>query len=104
MDGDGPRGTGAGSRRRQEGQEVIFAATDLNVAQNVAFGIIAALMILSAINVVRSRNVVHAALSLVALMGGAAAQYLLLDAKLVAFAKVLVCIRADMILFLFRVM
>jgi NADH-quinone oxidoreductase subunit J len=83
---------------------VIFAATDLNVAQNVAFGIIAALMILSAINVVRSRNVVHAALSLVALMGGAAAQYLLLAAEFVAVTQVLVYIGAVMILFLFGVM
>src|SRR3954466_13705673 len=104
MDGDRSRGTGAGSRRRQEGQEVIFAATDLDVAQNVAFGIIAALMILSAINVVRSRNVVHAALSLVALLAGAAAQYLLLAAEFVAVTQVLVYIGAVMVLFLFGVM
>src|SRR3954462_7361210 len=104
MDGDGSGGTGAGSRRRQEGQEVIFAATDLDVAQNVAFGIVAALMILSAINVVRSRNVVHAALSLVALMGGAAAQYLLLAAEFVAVTQVLVYVGAVMVLFLFGVM
>jgi NADH-quinone oxidoreductase subunit J len=83
---------------------VILAASDLDVAQNVAFGVIAAIMILSAINVVRSRNVVHAALSLVALMGGAAAQYLLLAAEFVAVTQVLVYIGAVMILFLFGVM
>ncbi|MGZ7087590.1 MAG: hypothetical protein ACXVIH_14775, partial [Ilumatobacteraceae bacterium] len=56
------------------------ASTDINVAENIDFGIIAALMIVAAINVVRSSNVVHAALSLVAVMAGAAAQYLLLAA------------------------
>jgi len=46
----------------------MLAVTDLNVAQNVGFGIIAAFMIVFALNVVRSSNVVHAALSLVAVM------------------------------------
>jgi NADH-quinone oxidoreductase subunit J len=78
--------------------------TDLNVAQNVGFGIVAAFMIVFAINVVRSSNVVHAALSLVAVMAGAAAQYLLLAAEFVAVTQVLVYIGAVMILFLFGVM
>jgi NADH-quinone oxidoreductase subunit J len=80
------------------------ASTDLNVAENIGFGIIAALMIVAAINVVRSSNVVHAALSLVAVMAGAAAQYLLLAAEFVAVTQVLVYIGAVMILFLFGVM
>jgi NADH-quinone oxidoreductase subunit J len=79
-------------------------AADLNVAQNIGFGIIAAFMIVSALNVVRSSNVVHAALSLVAVMAGAAAQYLLLAAEFVAVTQVLVYIGAVMILFLFGVM
>ncbi len=79
-------------------------ASDLNVAQNVGFGIIAAVMIVAALNVVRSNNVVHAALSLVAVMAGAAAQYLLLAAEFVAVTQVLVYIGAVMILFLFGVM
>jgi NADH-quinone oxidoreductase subunit J len=79
-------------------------AADLNVAENVGFGIIAAFMIAAAINVVRSSNVVHAALSLVAVMAGAAAQYLLLAAEFVAVTQVLVYIGAVMILFLFGVM
>ena len=79
-------------------------AADLNVAQNIGFGIIAAFMIVSAVNVVRSSNVVHAALSLVAVMAGAAAQYLLLAAEFVAVTQVLVYIGAVMILFLFGVM
>ncbi|MBK5333186.1 MAG: NADH-quinone oxidoreductase subunit J [Ilumatobacteraceae bacterium] len=82
----------------------MLAASDLNVAQNIGFGIIAAFMIVSAINVVRSNNVVHAALSLVAVMAGAAAQYLLLAAEFVAVTQVLVYIGAVMILFLFGVM
>ena len=80
------------------------ASTDINVAQNIGFGIIAALMIAGALNVVRSSNVVHAALSLVAVMAGAAAQYLLLAAEFVAVTQVLVYIGAVMILFLFGVM
>jgi NADH-quinone oxidoreductase subunit J len=79
-------------------------ATDLNVAQNIGFGIIALFMIVSAVNVVRSNNVVHAALSLVGVMGGAAAQYLLLAAEFVAVTQVLIYIGAVMILFLFGVM
>jgi NADH-quinone oxidoreductase subunit J len=82
----------------------MLAATDLNVAQNIGFGIIALLMVISAINVVRNNNVVHAALSLVAVMAGAAAQYLLLAAEFVAVTQVLVYIGAVMILFLFGVM
>ena len=82
----------------------MLAAADLNVAQNVGFGIVAAVMIAFAINVVRSSNVVHAALSLVAVMAGAAAQYLLLAAEFVAVTQVLVYIGAVMILFLCGVM
>ncbi|MEO7371673.1 MAG: NADH-quinone oxidoreductase subunit J [Ilumatobacteraceae bacterium] len=81
-----------------------MAAADLNVAQNIGFGVVAAIMIVFAINVVRSSNVVHAALSLVAVMSGAAAQYLLLAAEFVAVTQVLVYIGAVMILFLFGVM
>ena len=81
-----------------------MVAADLSVAQNVGFGIIAAFMIIFAINVVRTSNVVHAALSLVAVIAGAAAQYLLLAAEFVAVTQVLVYIGAVMILFLFGVM
>jgi NADH-quinone oxidoreductase subunit J len=81
-----------------------MVAADLSVAQNIGFGIIAAFMIVFAVNVVRTSNVVHAALSLVAVMAGAAAQYLLLAAEFVAVTQVLVYIGAVMILFLFGVM
>ena len=82
----------------------MLLASDLEVAQNIGFGIIALIMVAGAINVVRSSNVVHAALSLVAVMAGAAAQYLLLAAEFVAVTQVLVYIGAVMVLFLFGVM
>ena len=43
----------------------LHADAPVTVAQNVAFGLIALLMVVSAIKVVTSRNVVHAALYLV---------------------------------------
>jgi NADH-quinone oxidoreductase subunit J len=57
------------------------AVDDVLVAQNIAFGIIALVMIVGALRVVTSRNVVHAALWLVTVLAGAAAQYLLLAAS-----------------------
>jgi NADH-quinone oxidoreductase subunit J len=79
-------------------------ASSVQVAQNIGFGIIAAIMIIAALNVVTSKNVVHAALSLVMVLAGAAAQYLLLAAEFVAVTQVLVYIGAVMVLFLFGVM
>ena len=74
------------------------------VAQNVAFWILAVGMVLAAIGVVRSQNVVHAALYLVVVLGGAAAQYILLAAEFVAWVQVLIYIGAVIILFLFGIM
>ena len=76
-------------------------ASDIQVAQNIGFGIIALLMLLAGVGVVASRNVVHAALSLVLVM---AALYVLLAAEFVAVTQVLVYIGAVMVLFLFGVM
>ena len=59
------------------------------VAQNVAFWILAIAMAGAAIGVVRSQNVVHAALYLVVVLAGAAAQYILLAAEFVAWVQVL---------------
>lgn len=83
---------------------VILAADGIQVAQNISFGIIAAVMIVGALKVVTSSNVVHAALALVAVLAGAAAQYLLLAAEFVAVTQVLVYVGAVMVLFLFGVM
>ena len=81
----------------------VFAA-DVNVAQNVAFYIIAAGMIWGALRVVTTKNVVHAALWLVVVLGGIAAQYILAAAEFVAVSQVLVYIGAVMVLFLFGIM
>ena len=83
---------------------LILAADDINVAQNVGFGIIAAVMIFAALSVVSSKNVVHAALWLVVVLGGVAAQYILAAAEFVAVSQVLVYIGAVMVLFLFGIM
>jgi NADH-quinone oxidoreductase subunit J len=77
---------------------------DAVVAQNIAFGLIAAMMIVAALRVVTTRNVVHAALWLVVVLGGAAGQYLLLAAEFVALTQVLVYIGAVTVLFLFGTM
>jgi NADH-quinone oxidoreductase subunit J len=79
-------------------------AADLLVAQNVGFGIISLMMVVGALRVVTVNNVVHAALWLVVVLAGAAAQYLLLSAEFVAVTQVLVYVGAVMVLFLFGTM
>ncbi len=79
-------------------------AAEALVAQNIAFGLIAAVMVVGALRVVTSKNVVHAALWLVCVLAGAAAQYLLVYAEFVAVTQVLVYVGAVMVLFLFGVM
>jgi NADH-quinone oxidoreductase subunit J len=82
----------------------VLLASDVNVAQNVGFYIIAAAMVWGAIRVVTTNNVVHAALWLVVVLGGVAAQYILAAAEFVAVSQVLVYIGAVMVLFLFGIM
>jgi NADH-quinone oxidoreductase subunit J len=74
------------------------------IAQNIGFAIIAALMIIAAVRVVTTSNVVHAALWLVVVLSGVAAQYILLAAEFIAVTQVLVYIGAVMVLFLFGTM
>jgi NADH-quinone oxidoreductase subunit J len=83
---------------------VLAQSADVNVAQNVGFGIIAAGMIFAALAVVTTKKVVHAALWLVVVLGGIAAQYILAAAEFVAVSQVLVYIGAVMVLFLFGIM
>jgi NADH-quinone oxidoreductase subunit J len=78
--------------------------SDLFVAQNVFFGVIAAAMLFSAFRVVTTINIVHAALWLVVVLAGVAAQFILLGAEFVAVTQVLVYIGAVVVLFLFGVM
>jgi NADH-quinone oxidoreductase subunit J len=83
---------------------MIALADGVNVAQNVGFGIIAALMIYAALCVVTTKNVVHAALWLVIVLAGVAAQYILAAAEFVAVSQVMVYIGAVTVLFLFGIM
>jgi NADH-quinone oxidoreductase subunit J len=77
---------------------------EVNVAQNVGFFILAVPMVLAALLVVTTKNVVHAALWLVVVLGGVAAQYILAAAEYVAVSQVLIYIGAVMVLFLFGIM
>ena len=61
-------------------------------------------MALGAIGVVRTKNVVHAALYLVVVLAGGAAQFILLGQEFVAWVQVLVYIGAVIVLFLFGIM
>lgn len=76
----------------------------LLVAQNIAFYLIAALIVFGAIRVVTCRNLVHAALWLTLVLAGVAAQYILLAAEFVAITQVLVYLGAIVVLFLFGIM
>ena len=74
------------------------------VAQNILFGILAAVVVVSALRMVTTKNIVHAALYLVAVLAGLGALYVLLTAEFVATTQVLVYIGAVMVLFLFGIM
>ncbi len=74
------------------------------VAQNLFFYAIAAVIVFSAIRVVTSQNVVHAALYLVAVLAAVAGQYVMVAAEFVAATQVLVYIGAIVVLFLFGIM
>ena len=74
------------------------------VAQNVVFGILAAVMIISAWKVVTTKNVVRAVLYLVVVLAGAGAQYLLLAQEFIFVVQVIVYIGAIVVLFLFGIM
>jgi NADH-quinone oxidoreductase subunit J len=74
------------------------------VAENVAFGALAAAMVVSAIGVVTTKNIVHAALFLVIVLAGGAGQFILLGQEFVAWVQVLVYIGAVIVLFLFGIM
>lgn len=76
----------------------------LMVAENIAFYLIATMMVVAAVRVVTTRNIVHAALYLVLVLAGVAALYILLAAEFVAITQVLVYIGAIVVLFLFGIM
>ena len=75
-----------------------------DAAQNVSFWIIAVPMIVAAIGVVTMKNIVHAALALVVVLAGVAAQYILLHAEFLGVVQVIIYIGAVIVLFLFGIM
>lgn len=71
---------------------------------NWVFSVTALTVLVMAIRVVSSPNVVHSALYLVGALGGSAVLFLLLSAEFVALVLVLVYIGAVLVLFLFGIM
>ncbi len=82
------------------------AATDttFDVPANVVFAVQAVFMIFAALRVVTTKNIVHAALWLVVVLGGVGINYLLLQAEFVAITQFLVYLGAIIVLFLFGIM
>ena len=78
--------------------------TTFDVPANVVFAVMAVFMIAAAIRVVTTKNIVHAALWLVVVLGGVGANYLLLQAEFVAITQFLVYLGAVIVLFLFGIM
>ena len=74
------------------------------VAQNIFFAIIALTMVVAALRVVTTANVVHAALYLVVVLAGVAALFVLTLSEFTAVTQVLVYIGAVIVLFLFGIM
>ncbi|MCY4163174.1 MAG: NADH-quinone oxidoreductase subunit J [bacterium] len=74
------------------------------IAEHVAFGIIAAVMVAAASRVVTTRDIMHAALYLVIVLAGVAALFLLVGAEFTGITQVLIYIGAVIVLFLFGIM
>ena len=78
--------------------------TESMAPENIFFFFTALFMVVAAIRVVTTKNVVHAALWLVLVLAGGAIQYLLLASEFLAITQVLVYIGAIVVLFLFGIM
>jgi len=74
------------------------------IVRQIAFWILAGLSALSALFVVTTRNVVHAALGLAAALLGAAGLFILFGAEFIGLAQILIYVGAVVILFLFGIM
>lgn len=72
--------------------------------QQYVFAVIAALIAVSAVRLVTTRNVVHAALYLLLVLSGAAMLFLLFTAEFVGWVQVLIYIGAVVVLLLFGLM
>jgi NADH-quinone oxidoreductase subunit J len=73
-------------------------------AEQIIFFLTAALILVSALMVVTTRNLVHAALWLIATLFGAAVLFAVLDAAFIAVVQIVVYIGAIAIMFIFAVM
>ncbi len=82
----------------------LFATETFEVPANIAFSIIAIFMVIAAIRVVTTDNVVHAALWLMVVLGGVGLNFLLLQAEFLAMTQFLIYLGAIIVLFLFGVM
>lgn len=80
------------------------AQQTFEVPANVTFAVLAVFMVAAAIRVVTTKNVVHAALWLLVVLGGNGLVYLLLQAEFVAMTQFLVYLGAIVVLFLFGIM
>ncbi len=78
--------------------------SEFDIPENIAFAIIAILMIVSALKMVTTSNVVHAALYLVIVLAGVAALFILVGSDFVGATQILVYIGAIVVLFLFGIM
>jgi NADH-quinone oxidoreductase subunit J len=88
---------------------LVFAQESLNrsdfaVPENIAFAIIAGVMLFSAFRMVTTGNVVHAALYLMIVLAASAAIFILLGSDFVGATQILVYIGAIIVLFLFGIM
>jgi NADH-quinone oxidoreductase subunit J len=81
-----------------------LAFRDLDVAENIFFGLISLATVVGAVRVVTTKNVVHAALWLVLVLAGVGANFLLVGAEFTGVTQVLVYIGAIVVLFLFGTM
>jgi NADH-quinone oxidoreductase subunit J len=71
---------------------------------DIAFVVLAVIMLGAAVRMVTTKNIVHAALYLVMVLAGVAASYVLLGSEFIAITQVLVYIGAIIVLFLFGIM
>src|SRR4051812_46112607 len=74
------------------------------VAQHISFAVVAAAIIIAALRVVTTRNIVHAALFLIVVLANVAGQYFLLGAEFIGTAQILIYLGAIVVLFLFGIM
>ena len=78
--------------------------SEFDVSENIAFAIIAGLMLFSSLKMVTTGNVVHAALYLMIVLAASAAIFILLGSDFVGATQILVYIGAIVVLFLFGIM